>query len=589
MFNKLKNSCIGGINSLATNFLMYLPITVLGILICFAINAIWGAELIVVGLVSILSIKELYKTTYNTANYLRNAGYLLLIVAMGTLASMNIFAGFVINFVFIFAFAFVFCDNLSVGRFFVMSLQLLLMQYPGYVGVTDILPRFLCYLFCMAVGGVFLLLFNNLFRKHKDNQYILKGCQEIADKLKSLLDENAQGKLDLFALTTEFCKSKYENMLNQDYLLDEATKNDFLALMTMEQLSDLIYETPSKLTELTEDDIAYFECLIRYFSKIKSLKRLSIDLSNFVDEHSLSNPQLSSLWKKYILTLSSFLKYRGKPVVKTNVKEAVTFRVSVLKKRFTTTSYNMRNALQMSIVVTLCALLSQILPISDAMLCPITALAVLSVTQEKRIKLTITGAVGIITVAVAYMGMLKMFPFDARVPVAFIVSILCLVTAKSIFASVAFSTQMLSAVLFPSSAISPEALLKILYVAVGCAVACFLVEWIFSTPKSQRYKLHTSDLAQFDWSAIHQFEHVRLDDPTKNYLCEIMLIQHLMVEHISNSSHEKVESNKIRYSSMLSFNCDLLTEIAYAMTILRPSKLPKDWILAMKKRLTNIF
>lgn len=589
MFNKLKNGCIVGINNLATNFLIYLPVALLGILMCFSINAIFDAELIVVGVVSILSIKELYKTTFNTANYLRNALYLLLVVVMGTLASVNVLAGIFINFVFIFALAFIFCDNLSVGKFFIMSLQLLLMQYPGYVHITELFPRFLCCLFCIGVGGVFLLLFNNLFRKHKDNQYVLKGCEEIANKLKSLLDENAKGQFDLFAITTDFCKSKYNGMLNQDYLLDEATKNDFLALMTMEQLSDLIYDMPSKLPELTEDDRKYFEELIKYFSKIKSLKRLSIDLSNFVDEYTLSNPQLSSLWKKYILTLSSYLKYRGKPVIKTSVKEAAKFRISVLKKRFTTTSYNLRNALQMSIVVTICAALSELLPISDAVLCPITALAVMSITQEKRLKLTITGAIGVIVVAVAYMGMLKMFPFDARVPVAFVVSIICLITFRSIFASVAFSTQLLSCVLFPSGAISPEALLKIVYVAVGCIVPLLFIEWILSTPKSQRYKLHTSDLAQFDWSAIHQLEHVRLDDPTKNYLCEIMLIQHLMVEHISNSSNEKVESNKIRYSSMLSFNCDLLTEIAYALTILRPSKLPKDWILAMKKRLTNIF
>lgn len=589
MFSKFKNGCIVRINSFATNFLIYLPVAILGILMCFSINAIFDAELIVVGLVSILSIKELYKTTFNIANYLRNALYLLLVVVMGTFASMNIFLGIFINFVFIFVLAFIFCDNFCVGKFFIMGLQLLLMQYPGYVHITELLPRFLCYLFCVGVGGIFLLLVNNLFCKHKDNQYVLKGCEEIANKLKSLLNGSAKGQVDLFQLTTDFCKSKYNSMINQDYLLDEATKNDFLALMTMEQLSDLIYDIPSKLQEFTEDDKKYFKELIKYFSNIKSLKRLSINLSNFVDEYTLSNPQLSSLWKKYILTLSGYLKYRGKPVIKTSIKESIKFRISVLKKRFTTTSYNLRNALQMSIIVTLCAALSALLPISDAVLCPITALAVMSVTQEKRLKLTIVGAIGIIAVALAYMGMLKMFPFDARIPVAFVISVICLATFRSIFASIAFSTQLLSSVLFPSSVISPEALLKIAYVAVGCVISLLFVEWILSTPKSQRYKLHMSDLAQFDWSAIHQLERIRLDDPTKNYLCEIMFIQHLMVEHISNSSQEKVESNKIRYASMLSFNCDLLTEIAYALTILRPSKLPKEWILAMKKRLTNIF
>ncbi len=589
MISKIKNSCITELNSIASNFLMYLPVAIFGVLICFAVNAVFGAELIVVALVSLLSVKELYKTTFNTANYLRNAGYLLFIVIMGTIASTNIVAGIFINFTLIFAFAFIFCDNLSLGKFFIMGLQLLLMQYPGYVPISELLPRLLCCLLCIGVGGAFLLIFNNLFRKHKDNQYVIKGCEEIANKLTSLLDNSTKGKVDIFTLTTDFCKSKYKGMLNQDYILDEATKNDFLALMTMEQLSDLIYDTPQKLEEITDVDREYFEELIKYFSKIKSLKRLSINLSNFVDEYNLSNPQLSSLWKKYILTLSGYLKYRGKPVIKTSIKESAKFRFSVLKKRFVTTSYNLRNALQMAIIVTICALLSGLLSISDAVLCPITALAVLSITYDKRIKLTITGAVGIIAVAVAYMCMLKMFPFDARIPVAFILSAICIATSAKIFANVAFSTQLLSAVLFPSACISPEALLKIVYVSLGCIIACVLTNWVLSTPKSQRYKLHTSDLAQFDWSAIHQLEHIRLDDPTKNYLCEIMLIQHLMVEHISNSSNEKVESNKIRYSSMLSFNCDLLTEIAYALTILHPSKLPKDWIIAMKKRLTNIF
>ena len=68
-----------------------------------------------------------------------------------------------------------------------------------------------------------------------------------------------------------------------------------------------------------------------------------------------------------------------------------------------------------------------------------------------------------------------------------------------------------------------------------------------------------------------------------------MFIQHLMLEHISNSSKDLVDSNRIRYSNMLSFNCDLLTEIAYAMTVLKPVALPREWIIAMKKRLTNVF
>ena len=80
MINKIRNSCIIKLNSIATNLLMYLPVAVFGILMCFAVNAVFGAELIVVALVSLFSVKALYNTSFNTANYLRNAGYLFFIV-----------------------------------------------------------------------------------------------------------------------------------------------------------------------------------------------------------------------------------------------------------------------------------------------------------------------------------------------------------------------------------------------------------------------------------------------------------------------------------------------------------------------------
>lgn len=589
MFNKLKNSCISGVKCLATGFLSYLPMAVLGIILCFSVKAIFGAEYIMVALVSLLSIKGLFKTTPDTANYMRHTVYLLFIVLMGTLASLNILAGLFINLILIFAFAFIFCDNFKEGKLFMFCLQLLLMQYPGHITANMVLPRILSCLLCIAVGGVFLTLFNNMFRKRKDNQYVLNACDEIALKLRGLLDENAKGKLDLFNLTTSFCKQEYEKLLNQDYLLDEATKTDFLALMTFEQMSDLIYDTPAKLGKLTEQDIEYFEELIKYFSKIKTLKRLSINLSNFVDEYSLSNPQLSSLWKKYILTLAGFLKYRGKPVTKTSVKEAIAFRYSVLKKRFTITSLNFRNAVQMSVLVSVCTAIAQLISVSDIILCPIALMAILAMQHDKRLKFTFIGFAGIIAVAGIYMVSLRAVPFELRVTVSIIATIILLATVKNIFAVIAFSTQLLSCVYFQPAAISPEAMLKVMYLVFACLFGLVLTEFVFATPKSQRYKLHTIDLAQFDWSAMHQLENSRLDDPRKSYLCEIMFIQHLMVEHISNSSTAKVESNKIRYSGMLSFNCDLLSEIAYALTILRPSKLPKDWVLAMKKRLTNIF
>ena len=589
MIKDLRNKCVEALNGVTTNFMLYLPVALLGIILCFSINAIFGDKLVVVGLVSLFTVKDLYKTTFSLPNYLRYAVFLLLIVTLGTFASMNVFIGIIINFAVLAYLSFVHCDNFTMGSYFSMALQLLLMQYPGRVSITDLPARLLCCLFCVVVCGVFLMLFNNIFRKHKDNKYVLRGCNAIANKLKLLLDDNVADKTDMFILTTDFCKSNYKIMTNQGYLLDESVKHEFLALMTMEQMSDLIYDTATKLGTLTDKDREYFKELMDMFSHIKTLKRLSINISNFVDDYSLSNPQLSSLWRKYILTLAGHLKYKSKPVMKGNIKESAKFRISVLKKRFNLTSYNFRNALQISIIVTLCAVVAHLVPIAETMLAPIVALAVLSIYPEEKLTRTLPGAVGVIIIAMLYMFVLGAVPFVWRLPVALILSMFGLAIAKGPFVQLAFATQLISAVMYPTAVIGMDALIKVAFVVAGCIFGRLLVRWIFNTPQNRKYKLHISDLAQFDWTAIHLLEQVRLDNGNENYLCEFMMIQHLMVEHISNSSNEKVDSNKIRYSSMLSFNCDLLTEIAYAITILRPNKIPKDWILAMKKRLTNIF
>lgn len=589
MTEELKSKVSAFIKNVGNNFLRYLPVALLGIVLCFSINAIFGADVIVVGVVTVFTVKDLYKTTFKASNYLRCALYLLAAVVLGTLASLHVLLGIVINFAVLFYLVFAHGSNFKLGSYFTMGLQLLLMEYPGYVHISEILPRLLCSVFCVVVSGVFLIFFNNVFRKYKENVYVLRGCKVIANKLNFLVDEEGNDKTDLFELTTDFCKSNYEIMKNQGNMLDESTKHDFLALMTMEQMSDLIYDTAAKLGTLTDKDREYLQELQGIFANIKTLKRLSLNLNSFVDEYSLSNPQLSSLWKKYILTLSEYLKYKSKRVIKTSIKESAKFNISILKKRFNLASYNMRNALQLAIIVTLCGAVAQLLPVAEAFLIPIIALAVLSVYPKVKLKHTIPGAVSVLVLAVVYMLILGCVPFAWRIPMVIVCSMLGLATAKREFPQLAFATQILSGVLYPASVTSPDVLLKFVFVGVGCICSWLLVRWIFNTPANRIYKLHISDLIQFDWTAIRLLEETRPDKGIENYLCEFMLLQHLLVEHISNSSPNSVASNKIRYSSMLSFNCDLLTEIAYAITILKPGKIPKDWILAMKKRLTNIF
>ncbi len=589
MIEKIKEKCLAGLKALPDRFIMYLPVVILGVVLCLSIIFIIGEPVVVVGVATILTVKGLYKTTFSLQNYIRNAIELFVIVLFGTLACFNLFLTIAINAVFLFYFAYVYSDNFKLGGYFTLVLQLLLMQYQGAVPFNHLGYRLLCFLYCIAVCGIFLLIFNNLFNKHQDSIYVTKGCKAIADMLNSLLGEKSPVKVDMFALTTDFCKENYINMCNQGYVLDETAKHNFLALMTLQQLSDLIYDSATKLGVLTQQDIDYFTKLQKHFIKAKSLKRLAMEISNFVKDNSLSNPQLSSLWKKYLLILSGYLKYNAKPVIKSDLKNAYKFRRLVMQKRLSLSSYCTRNALQLAAIVTIGSVLAALIPLKQSTVIPIVALAVLTVYPHKRFRETVSGGVVVIFCIVFYMLLLGILPLEVRIPVAIIICVIGMFLCNNAFGQSIFAVQLITGVMYPTSIIGVDALVKMLFVVIAFVLTGLLAKWIFHTADIRRYKLHIGDLAQLNWTELSFLSRSKLNESTDHYLCEMMMIQHLLVDHLSNGSDEQVASNRIRYSNMLSYNCDLLSEIAYALTILRLSKLPYDWMLAMKKRLTNIF
>lgn len=589
MIEKIKNYCTTGVKELKNRFIMYLPVIILGIALCFSIIFIIGEPVVVVGVVAMLSIKGLYKTTFNLQNYIRYALEFFVIVLFGTLACFNFFLAIIINAVLLFCFAYVYSDNFKLGGYFTLSLQLLLMQYQGAIPFNHLGYRLLCCVYCIAVCGVFLLVFNNLFNKHNDSKYVTKGCKAISDMLSSLISEEVNQKEDIFSLTTNFCKENYIDMCNQGYILDETAKHNFLALMTLQQLSDLIYDSATKLGELTQQDIDYFSKLQKHFEKQKSLKRLAIELSNFVDDNSLSNPQLSSLWKKYLLTLSGYLKYNAKPVIKTSLKTAYKFRRLVMQKRFSLSSYCTRNALQLVSIITIGCVLAWLIPLKQTILIPIMSLAVLTVYPNGKFRNTIKGGAEVVLCIAFYMLILTLLPLELRVAVAIILSIIGVFLCNSSFGQSIFAVQLVAGVMYPTTMVGADSLVKILFVVMAFVLAGLLAKWIFHTIDIRRYKLHIGDLAQLNWTQLSFLSRATLNEGTEHYLCEMMMIQYLLVDHLSNGTEQQIISDKIRYSNMLSYNCDLLSEIAYALTILRLSKLPYDWMLAMKKRLTNIF
>lgn len=589
MFKKVTQRVKDTMLNLCRSFRSNLPIIILGILMCFCVNAILGESMVVVAVVSVITIRELYKTTFNFANYLRHLIIFLILILLGTFASMNFIAGALINFAVLFVLCFIMGDNFIPGKCFTFGLELLLMEYQGLVSFDVLIARLICGICCTIFGGIVLIILNNILKKHKDNKFVLKGCKTLANKLDLLIGEKLEDDNDLFVITTDFCKEYYESMINQFYVMDEKSKYDFMSLMTMEQISDLIYETAAKLGNISGNDKAYFEELKRLMLRGKGLKRLAIDLDAFANEYELSNSQISSMWKKYILTLTKYIKYKAKPVIKSNLKDAITFRKLVLKKRFSITSYSIRSSLQTAIIVSVCGIIGQLLPVSELMLLPLTSFLVLSVLNNKKISSAFVCCIEMSIIIVMFYVLLTFVPFSSRFMVSVIICVIGMIISKNLFVQLAFEVQIISVAMFPTSVVGAEVFMKVGFIAFSIFICWLLSKWIFNTVSYRKSKLQNIDLAQLNWTSIGLLQRSRFDDVMSNYLCEFMLIQHIMVDHLNSCSIDKNENNKVRYSGMLSFNCDLLTEIAYAMTILKPKMLPKGWITAMKKRLTNIF
>ena len=596
MFTKLKDKSVTLFKDILQNLKKYLPVSVMGILLCIIVNTIYGSDMMCIAVVCVIALKELFETTFNIMNYIRQFALLLTIITVGMFAGMNLFAATGVNLLIVGIVSFIFCDNFRFGGLsFNICLQLLIMEYARAMELYRVPFAYICTLLCFGCCVVFLFLYhtitNTLFPRRKDNPYVLDGCKAIANKIKLFLNkENVTKDRDLFLLTKEFCKTNYNPMANQGYLLDEMQKKHLLSLMALQQLSDLIHDTKTKLPELTDSDVKYFEELYRVFTKIKSLKRLAIELNAFVEDYSLSNKTLSSLWKKYLLSLANSIKLRTRPVIKSRFKQSWDFRVAVLKKRLSLSSYNMRKSIQIAVAVAFSTLLGQILPITDAMILPVTTLAVLSVYPETKLFNAFKGTVGIVITCILYMLVLGSVPFYLRIPLTFIFTVIAFMTVNNTFMKAIFSTLILSVVVYPTAVIGGEVFIKSAVILAGFCISWLAVRFVINTPVRRQYRYHISDLAQTDWTAMHLLENAKLNSPTSFYLCELMFLQHLMVENINdNPPADHMENDKIRYSGMLSFNCDLLSEIAYALTVLRPVVLPNEWIIFMKKRLTNIF
>ena len=596
MFAKFKDKSAVGLKSVLNNIKKYLPVAVFGVALCFLINAVYGEDMMCIAVVCIITVKNLFDTTLNIRSYLWQFLLLLLIITVGIFAGMNFIALTIVNALFVGVMSFVLCDNFKIGGLpFTLCLQLLIMEYARTMELYRVPFAFLCTLLCFILSIAFLTVYYeiciNVLKKNKNNPYILNGCKAIANKLRMFLDkENVKKDRDLYLITKDFCSCYQNTMINQGYLLDEKQKKQFLALMTLQQISDLIYHTKSKFPEINENDRKYFEELFRIFTTVKSLKRLAVELNGFVDDFSLSNSTISSQWRKYLLSFADYLKYGSRrPAIKSSFKKAVEFKLSILKKRLSLSgSFSLRKSVQTAAAVGLCTLIAQFLPITDAMILPVVALTVFTVYPEAKIRCTLWGVACMIATCLLYMVIFSAVPFGWRVALTFVVMVTAVVSVENPFMKSISACLILSSVIFPTAVIGGEVLIKSAVMLAGCCISWLVAKFLLPTKRHQIYKYHIIDLAQTDWSIMQLLENSCFDSTANTYLCEMLFLQHLMVDHINSTPFENTRGNDNRFESMISFNCDILSEIAYAVTILKPVTLPNSWIIEMKKRLTIV-
>lgn len=590
MHNKGKNlpeKLVFKLKEIPQKFAINLPVTVFAIFIFWSSKFLFGTDVAAVSVLFLFTVKDLQKTTFNAGNYIKNAVFLLAAVILGTFATMSFLLAVPISLLFFFFIFYFLSDDFSQHRYYIYGLEFLLVQLTS--GSMEILAeRLTAFCYCTVLSAVFLIILCKFKKEKKFNKYVDKGCKLIADRLSLLTGGKGGRDDDIYHIATDFCKSEYDKIAIQGYLMTEKEKNDLVLILNLEQLNELIYDTATKLHNINEADIAYFTNLQRIFAFSKNQKYLGMEIDDFTDKNKLTHPGLNALWKKHLKSLSVSLRSNAKPKIKKYEKKAVAFRLKVAKERFTLKSYSFRYSLQSAIILTISVACAYAPHIPYGYWIPMTALVVMTFYPKNSFTSLIPRLAATLSGAAVYALTVDIIPLDYKLIFAVIISFITISVSKNKFILMLFASEVIEFSVFPTVSTDASIMLRSLFAVIGCAFACLLIKCIVNTKYHEKYKYQTADILAYNVAALNSLKIMQLKETKSNYIYELMVFQHLLVNKMNLSEDDKIMANKQRFSKLISYNCDFLSDLIYAITVIKPVEISKNWLILCEERINKI-
>lgn len=579
------------------DIITYIPVIIFGIAMLSVCKIFFGNESTVAAVPFLLFSKELYKTAFSLENYCKNLIIILSILLLGTFASMSFITSLIINFLFIFFILFTLNDDFISDKHFVYGISFFIVQLCG--GAFEVIPqRLITYVCCAMATGIFLYLsFRFSKEKNRDNSYVKRSCSIIARQMNLLLNNKSNiSDGDILNTAIAYCKEEYKKDALQENLMNEREKFNLMALMSMEQFSELIYDTHNQCRNFTQSDIEYFAILQKIFSQSKNLKRLAMEINDFVEKNQLSNPHINEMWKKQLMNISANLNIKTtvKPVIKCPLKTSLSIKLKLLKMRLNLNmkSYSFRVALQSTVILTIAAaagyIFQNVFNIDFGFLLPLMTYTTYTIYNRSEIKmLGIKSLCALLTMILFTLAMYSLSG-EARLILCIIIGVIMLCCLNSKLGILVFAFELTVTSAAPAVTIEPALILRIIFIIAGFAICVILTKFVLRTQNWQRFTYMINDIMSYNVISLEILENANLFDKEHNMIYELLLNQHLLVDKINTCDEDRFQFNRQLYSKIFSYNCDLLTDLTYALTIIKPNKLSENWIIHTKEKLKKI-
>lgn len=567
-----------------------LPVILLAVAMFWGTKFACGTDVGVVSVLYLFTMSDLFKGKFSMQLFGKYTIITFLSVTLGTIAVMNFFAAIVINFIYMFILVYFFKDRFATNRFYIFGLEFVLMQLLP-VDFSVLGWRVVSFAGCAVVSCVFLYIMSHFMKKTVvSSKAIDTACNIFCRQLSMLseADTACSGVEDMFAVTTDFCKKTYDSMYKNDYLLTQRQRQDMKILTVLEEFSKLVYDTVANHKEMSEEDRVYFNNLQEVFIISKNQKRLAIELEYFAKNNNLTHQALNELWKKYIQKLSDALKPTMTNALQGSHIKVLKFKLKYLKNNLNMSSISFRKSLQCVTVYTVCVALAAIIPIDYSYFIPLAAFTLFTIFPRYSFKICLPQIGALVVGYAAYALTIDMLPLDYRLIAAIAVSFAVLGVTKNTLVQMVFASEAVVLSVFPIISIETSVMLRVMFILLGIVIGFAGARWLLSTKLYDFYRFSANDVVVYNDLVLDKLENMDLTQVNDNYVYEIILIEHLLIAAIDNSPNDKNGLDEHRYAKLMTYNCNFLTELSYALVAIDTKNISANWIRHCKEQIPKM-